>query len=142
MPTSIAIISMLLLGLSGVLGWWYAVKRGMALDSAIALSAERYRAAMENAAAALSAQGQLRVSDMRVAELIEELNRERQSRKELVDALAKSGAAIGGQFVDDAFDDLYPDGRGQGSLSGGGAGNASVSGELARTTGKAKESGR
>jgi len=119
------VIALLVSGLAGALGWFFAWRsRGEAMA---AVSEEEKARAGESAATtqafvanarATAAEAQAAVASERALALQAQLDNERRQRQALVDALAKAGVPAGDILVGGAIGVLYPDGGGSGQDSG------------------------
>lgn len=124
---SFSVIALLVSGLAGVTGWFFAWRsRGETIDARNQAAVERATAVSAQAVAfaanerAVTAEARWSAEAGRAKGLELQLAAERQSRQNLVDALAKSGAPVGDVLVDSALDELYtnPGRGGQGAGSG------------------------
>jgi len=120
-------IALLLSGLAGVIGWYVAWRsRGETVDARKEIAVERAAATEAQNVAfsandhAVTAEARWSAEVVRSSGLERQLAMERQSRQNLVDALAKSGAPVGDLLVDSALDELYPNPGSAGSGPGSG----------------------
>lgn len=114
-------ISYLVLGLAGVLGWYYAMRGwresedvGRQLAAAKSETETEKRKTFTVEARALTAEARASAMTGRAEQLELALAAERQSRQNLIDVLARSGNPnVAPVVVDSALDELYKDGDGR-----------------------------
>lgn len=139
-------IALLATGAVGMLGWFFAwrargdvVDAQKAVQAAIAGETAAKGLAFEADARAVASGAQLTAAKMAATGLQNQLDAERKSRQDLVDALARSGAPVGDVLVGSALDGMYPDGDqgGAGASPSPGGSPVGVPGQsaaIARTT--------
>lgn len=146
MSPTLTVISLLVTGVAGMAGWFFAwLARGDAIDAikAIGVATAGEGAAKELLLEAqqklVTATTQLTAASARGDNLQTQLDSARKGNQDLVHALAKAGAPVGPMVVDVALGGLYPDGdtAGAGAGADAGGGGSAVPGEppaIARTS--------